>query len=166
MQKALIQDGCLLHFYSLVPHFNLWRFLCVTWHASTYSCADVSWVADVVGLALVFVRCAVCYWLVESHGSTFMTRELDEMHIKTQNLVHQIGVEDGTVLAVAQRIIERLLEVEVLLALKLLIVCGVWETLLYESQDSVGSILFVQTCSVRKKRLKNVGSRQRRWRFR
>ena len=74
-----------------------------------------------------------------------MTRELDEMYIKTQNFVHQIGVEDGTVLAVAQRIIERLLKVEVLLALKLLIICGVWETLLYESQDSVGSILFVQS---------------------
>ena len=74
-----------------------------------------------------------------------MTRELDEMHIKTQNLVHQIGVEDGTILAVAQRIIERLLKVEVLLTLKLLIICGVWEPLLYESQDSVGCILLVQS---------------------
>ena len=72
-----------------------------------------------------------------------MTRELDEMHIKTQNLVHQIGIEYGTILAVALRIIERLLEVEILLALKLLIIGGVWESLLYESEDTVGCILFV-----------------------
>ena len=65
------------------------------------------------------------------------------MHIKTQNLVHQIGVEDGTILAVALRIIERLLEVEILLALKLLIIGGLWESLLYESEDAVGCILFV-----------------------
>lgn len=132
-----------MHFYSLVPHFNLWRLLCVTWHASAYSCTNIGWVADVVGLALVFVRCAVCHWLVESHGSTLMTRELDEMHIKTQNLVHQIGIEYGTILAVSLRIIERLLEVEILLALKLLIIGGVWESLLYESEDTVGCILFV-----------------------
>ena len=61
-----------------------------------------------------------------------------------EDLVYQIGIEDGAVFAVVLRIVETFLEVEILLAMELLIIGSVRESLLYESQDAVGSLSFAE----------------------
>ena len=81
---------------------------------------------------------------MEGYGCTFVSCELDEMYIESEYLVYQIGIEDGAVFAVILRIVETFLEVEILLAMELLIICSVWESLLYESQDAVGCFLFAE----------------------
>ena len=63
---------------------------------------------------------------------------------RSEYLVYQISIEDGAVFAVVLWIVETFLEVEVLLAMELLIIGGVWESHLYESQDAVGCFLFAE----------------------
>ena len=81
---------------------------------------------------------------MEGYGCTFVSWELDEMYIESEYLVYQIGIEDGAVFAVVLRIVETFLEVEILLAMELLIIGSVWESHLYESQDAVGCFLFAE----------------------
>ena len=81
---------------------------------------------------------------MEGYGCTFVSCELDEMYIESEYLVYQIGIEDGAVFAVVLRIVETFLEVEILLAMELLIIGSVRESLLYESQDAVGCFLFAE----------------------
>ena len=70
-----------------------------------------------------------------------MTWELDEVYVESQYLMYQVGIEDGTVLAVVLWIVESLFEVEVFLSIKLLVVSGILEAILYEVQYLVGCLL-------------------------
>ena len=122
--------------FSVAQYF--WSGVFEHWHRSAYACADVCRITDDLP-AVAYVYIVARSVAVESDCSSDMVWIVEQNDIESEQILYQITVQNRAVLAVAVRIVEQFFDKKRFFKAELFVVCGIFETGLYEiKQDSSG----------------------------